>query len=214
VSAFDKKQLIAAATTVGNYSATDEPKMCRLLERDDDEKAMNEVFRILLKYAEQLPPDVRKPLYGDPIGWRQTTEALEKLRAEQGISEPKPDQKQQREYAPFWAKVCTPIAVLKFGRDLENCNWTTIVRVQDLDSQPHIVSIPAEWLSGDTKALLTCLRSHGLRLCNRQYGTNDILDYLNAVKPQGRARTAVQGGWYETETGEIQFIRFDENEDV
>ncbi|MEG1971372.1 MAG: DUF927 domain-containing protein, partial [Burkholderiaceae bacterium] len=92
--------------------------------------------------------------------------------------------------------VCSPIRILARTRDASGEGWGYFAEVEDPESKPHRVAIPARMLSGDGAELRGWLMDLGLRLAPGPKARESLMTYIQTSRPDRLVRCVDRGGWH------------------
>ena len=91
--------------------------------------------------------------------------------------------------------ICGPFRVLAQTRDRFSQSWGLLVEWKDDDGELHRLSIPRPLLVGDGVTVREILANGGLSLSPSPKDRNALIQFLNGVRIDRRARAVSRVGW-------------------
>lgn len=103
---------------------------------------------------------------------------------------------------PRW--ICSPLEVVAKVRDQHNHGWGLLVSFSDSDRHPHRIIIPARAFKGEGLEVADQLLDGGLSIAPR--GRQPLIEYLQTMQTDKRARVTSRTGWHEGRDGDVAFV--------
>ncbi len=93
--------------------------------------------------------------------------------------------------------ICGPLRIVALARDLDNREWTKVVRFADMDGYLHTHLIKMQDIDGE--GLLGTLRSKGLTVSPERKAKEKLMVYLQDCPPENdqRFRVTSKTGWHD-----------------